>query len=230
VLVALAWALPGVLTAAPSLKITVYGGTGQIGQRIVSEALNRGHELTVVVRDPSKVAPRAHLTAVRGDILDSAAVAQQIAGQDVVISAVRVSSDEGQNFYVRAGESLVAAIRSLSGKRPRLIVVGGAGSLEVAPGKTLVESMPVVDHNSEPYTQSEALKYYRTVKDVDWSFVSPSLHIEPGTRTGTFRVGGEQLLKDASGKSAISMEDFAVALINEAETPQHVRQHFTVGY
>jgi len=231
---ALAGSLPGMparAAAAAALKITVYGGTGRIGSRIVDEALARGHSVTVIAREPSDAtAPRPHLRFVRGDALDSAGVAAQIAGQDVVISAIGSRGSQGPDFYMRVAQSFVSALRSLGARAPRLIVVGGAASLEVAPGKLLLDTMPAVDPASDMVTQKQALDYYRTVPDVAWSFVSPSLQIEPGTRTGHFRLGGDQLLKDADGRSRISMEDFAVALIDEAEHPQHIRSRFTVGY
>lgn len=229
------WALLGqpatALAAGKPLKITVYGGTGNIGSRIVNEALSRGDQVTVVVRDTSKApAARTGLTLVQGDALDSAAVARLAAGQDVLVSALNSKRAEGDNFYVRAGQSFVGALRTLGPKAPRLIVVGGAGSLEVAPGKLLVDTMPNADPSSDPVTQKAALEYYRTVKDVDWTFFSPSMRIEPGTRTGKFRIGGDQLLRDASGESRISMEDFAVAILDEAEHPQHLHSRITVGY
>ena len=231
-LLALAWlALAPMAQAADALKITVYGGSGNIGQRIVKEALNRGHEVTVVTRDPSKVTEKhAKLKAVKGDVLDSKGVAKQAAGQDVVVIAV---SFRGPNAdfggYKKAAESYVAAARELKAKAPRLIFVGGAGSLEVKPGVLLVESIPE-QFRGEVNGQKDALDYFRTVKDVQWTYFSPAGSIAPGQRTGKFRLGGDQLISDSSGKSAISIEDFAVALIDEAETPKHTGKRFTIGY
>jgi putative NADH-flavin reductase len=248
---------------ARPLKITVYGGTGRIGQRIVNEALRRGHRVTILVRDPSVVKDkRARLSYVRGDVLDSAAVARQIAGQDVVILAIRAGSQpgvprddgpdapaptadhataatapppplptQGDHFYVRAAQSVVAALRSLGDQAPRLIHVGGAASLLDDSGKRIIDSAPPsLPRNADPFTQTEALDYYRTVKDVKWTLVSPSMEINPGERTGKFRLGTDTLLTAANGVSAISMEDFAVAIIDEAEKPQFIRKRFTVGY
>jgi putative NADH-flavin reductase len=217
--------------AADTLKITVYGGSGNIGQRIVKEALNRGHEVTVVTRDPSRVTEKhAKLKAVKGDILDTKGVIKQIAGQDVVVIAV---SFRGENpdydGYRKAAESYVAAARELKAKAPRLIVVGGAGSLEVKPGVLLVENIPE-QFRGEVLGQKAALDYYRTITDVKWTYFSPAASITPGERTGKFRLGGDQLIADGNGKSAISMEDYAVALIDEAEQPRHTGQRFTIGY
>jgi uncharacterized protein len=218
-------------TAAKPLHITVYGGTGRVGSRIVDEALERGHIVTVVVHERGEPsAAREHLRTVQGDALDSAGVAAQVAGQDVVISAIGGGASQGPDFYTRVAQSYVAALRSLGARAPRLIAIGGAASLEVGPGKLLLDTMPNVDPNSDMVTHKHALDYYRTVHDVAWTFVSPSMHIDPGTRTGKFRLGGDQLLTGADGQSRISMEDFAVAIIDEAEHPAHLRSRFTVGY
>jgi putative NADH-flavin reductase len=217
--------------AADALKITVYGGSGNIGQRIVKEALNRGHEVTVVARDPSRVTEKhAKLKAVKGDILDSMGVAGQVAGQDVVVIAVSFrGANPDYDGYKKAAQSYVAAARELKAKAPRLIVVGGAGSLEVKPGVLVADGVPE-KFKGEILGQKAALDYYRTVTDVQWTYFSPAGSIVPGERTGKFRLGGDQLITDANGKSSISMEDYAVALIDEAEQPKHVGKRFTIGY
>jgi putative NADH-flavin reductase len=212
------------LAASTPLTITVYGGTGNIGQRIVQEALNRGHQVTVVARDPSTLTlTHTGLAVAKGDVADAAAVTKQIAGQNVVISAVSLGRDnsQGNDFLVRAAQSLVAAIRAQKNPKPRLIIVGGSSTLEA--GSPMAQRPAGMQ-------QQQALDYLRTVKDVSWTYFSPAADIHPGTRTGQFRLGTDQLVKDASGKSSISMEDYAVAAINEAEKPLHTRQQFTVGY
>jgi putative NADH-flavin reductase len=217
----------------PSLAITVYGGNGQIGRRIVEEALARGHRVTVVSRHPPPGgAPRERLSQARGDILDGVGVARQLAGQDAVVDATSSGAGfkpEGEDFHPRAARTLVGALRGLGAAAPRLLVVGGAGSLEVGPGRTLIDTMPMLAHG-EPLGARMALEYYRTVTDVAWAFVSPSLQITPGTRTGRFRIGEDTLLRDAAGDSRISMEDFAVAVLDEIEHPAHLQRRFTVGY
>jgi hypothetical protein len=223
--------LPAEGAGVTALRITVYGGTGRIGSRIVNEALSRGHTVTVVARERGEPSsPRERLHSVQGDALDSAGVAAQITGQDVVISAIGGGAAQGPDFYTRVAQSFVSALRSLGASAPRLIVVGGAASLEISPGKLLLDTMPSVDPNSDMVTHKHALDYYRTVTDVAWTFVSPSLQIEPGTRTGEFRLGSDRLLTGADGRSRISMEDFAVAIIDEAEHARHIRARFTVGY
>jgi uncharacterized protein len=214
------------------LRIVIYGGTGHIGQRIVQEALNRGHTVTVVVRHPSEMRQQsARLHVIAGNVLDAVQVARDIAGADVVISAVsfrKPTPDFGA--YRRAAQSLVAAMRSLGARSPRLIVVGGAGSLRNAQGVLVLDTLPEGHRGGEILAQKEALDYYRTVTDVPWTYFSPALVIAPGTRTGKFRLGGDQLVTDAAGQSRISMEDYAVAAIDEAEQPAHLYRRFTIGY
>ena len=232
VLALMAGAAP--LPAADSnpLKITVIGGSGMIGQRIVREALERGHQVTVVARDPARVTEKhERLTVARGDALDSDAIAKVVAGQDVVISAVGAARAENPdyNLYLTAADSLITALRSLGESAPRLIVVGGVGTLKDASGTLLLERAPK-ERKPEHLGQKAALDFYRTVEDVKWTYVSPPGRIAPGERTGRYRVGDDTLLVAPDGASSISMEDYAVALIDEAEKPQHLMRRFTVGY
>lgn len=214
--------------AANPLRIVVYGGTGNIGQRIVHEALDRGHTVTIVVRDPSSMPEKpTRLRVLKGDVLDSAEVARTISGSDVVVSAVAFRNPPDPAGFRRAAESLVNALRSLGPRAPYLIVVGGAGSLEQPPSVHIVIPEAWRD---EVNGQNNSLAYYRTISDVRWTYFSPSFMIVPGTRTGQFRLGGDQLIVDAKGDSRISMEDYAVAALDEAEKPAHVRKRFTIGY
>ncbi len=232
-------ALSGSLQAAP-LKILIYGGTGNIGQRIVAEALRRGDTVTVIARYPERapLQPSEGLHVVPGDVLDAAAAARALQGEDVVISALnggRGNDSEGADFLLRATQLLVNADRALGSKAPRLLIVGGAGTLQVAPGTTVLDQMRAkaggtLDAAFGPVQQKQVLDYLRTVGDVAWSYLSPSMMIEAGTRTGKFRLGGDELLTDTSGTSHISMEDYAVALLDEAEHPEHLHKRFTVGY
>jgi putative NADH-flavin reductase len=219
----------GTAQAAHPLRMVIYGGTGSIGQRIVHEALARGHTVTVVVRNPSAMPgepPR--LKVMKGDVLDSAEVARTIAGSDVVVSAVAFRTP-GPDFaaFPRAAKSLVTALRRLGPSAPYLIVVGGGGSLQQPPG-VHIEIPPA--WKEEVKGQNDSLAYYRTISDVRWTYFSPPFQITPGTRTGKFRLGSDQLITDAKGDSRISMEDYAVAVIDEAEQPAHIRKRFTIGY
>ncbi len=214
------------------LKIVIYGGTGNIGQRIVREALSRGHAVTVIVRHPAEMSERApRLRLIEGNVLDSAQVARDIAGADVIVCAVSFRKPRPDfAAYHRAAESLVAAMRSLGPRSPRLIVVGGAGSLRNAQGVLVLDTLPPARRGGEILAQKEVLDYYRTVTDVPWTYFSPALVIRPGARTGKFRLGGDQLVTNAAGQSTISMEDYAVAVIDEAEKPAHLHERFTIGY
>ncbi len=222
-----------VVVAADSLKIAVIGGGGTIGQRVVREALDRGHHVTVIARDPERVTQQhERLIIEQGDVLDSARVATLAAGQDVVVSAVgnARAKEPDPTLYRKAAESLVGALRKLGAKAPRLIVVGGAGGLLNEAGDMLLERLPPDEKRSEHLGQKAALDYYRTVSDVQWTYFSPAGNPSPGKRTGVFRLGGDRVVIDDKGESRISWEDYAYALIDEAERPQHIGQRFTIGY
>jgi len=218
-------------TAAP-LNIVVFGGTGNIGQRIVKEALSRGATVTVVVRDtagtPLPTDPK--LTLVKGDVLDEADDARLLKGATAVVCAVSFRKPQPDPpAYRKAAVALVTALRGAGARAPHLIFVGGAGSLEVKPGVLLVDSIPAA-YRGEVNGQKDALDYFRTVTDVPWTYFSPAGSIAPGTRTGQFRLGGDHLLVDAKGDSRISMEDYAVAVLDEIQKPAHLQQRFTIGY
>jgi uncharacterized protein len=214
------------------LELVVIGGGGMIGRRIVREALDRGHRVTLVVRDPAKVAEideRAEVVA--GDVLDTAEIAKRLARRDVVVSAVGTARADEPDYslYLGAAESLVTALRGLGEGSPRLIVVGGVGSLFDASGAPLLDRVPE-DRLPEHLGQKAALDFYETVSDVRWTYVSPPGRIAPGDRTGAYRTGENELVVGSDGESAISMEDYAVAVVDEAESPAHVGRRFTVGY
>ena len=222
--------------AAKPLHIVVYGGSGAIGSRIVKEALARGHSVAVVDRDPKPVqGPQAgQATLVKGDALDPQDIARNIAAADVLVSSVVVRPAPTPDFALRVVQSMVAALRTQTGSRKtRFLDVGGASSLYNADGKRIIDTLPagmVESSRGEVRSAVDALDWLRTVKDVSWTFLSPSMRIAPGARTGKFRIGTEQLIVDAAGNSAISMEDYAVAMLDEIETPRHVNSRFTVGY
>ena len=219
--------------AATPLKITIYGGSGAIGSRIVAEAAARGHHVTLVDRSPKADAAPKGVKVVTGDVFDAADVARNIAGQDVVITAIAARPTPTRDFYERLAKTVVGAQRAQAGRKTRYLVVGGAGSLEVEPGKRFIDTLPpnLPDAmKNEVLSMADALTYLRTVTDTSWTFLSPAMNIAPGTRTGTFRLGGDQMVRDAKGESRISMEDFAVAMLDEVEKPQFRNKRFTVGY
>jgi hypothetical protein len=213
------------------MKIALFGASGMIGQRIVAEALKRGHEITAVVRDPAKYsAPDPKVQVVQGDALDAASVAKAVVGQDVVISSVGPAHGSGDlDIYTKSPQSLTDGLRRAGVKR--LLIVGGAGSLEVAPGVRLFDT-PGFPEEWRPLAKAHGagLDAYRTVTDLDWTYISPAAMITPGERTGSYRQDFDSLLTDAAGNSAISCEDYAVALLDMIEKSQFIRQRVTVAY
>jgi putative NADH-flavin reductase len=219
-------------TQAAPVKIVVFGGTGNIGQRIVREALARGDSVTVVVRDTAgtTLPEDPKLTLVKGDVLNAADDARLLADASAVVCAVAFRKPQPDPpAYRKAAQVLVETLRGLGSKAPYLLYVGGAGSLEVKPGVLLVDSIPAA-YRGEVLGQKDALDYLRTVQEVRWTYFSPAGTIAPGTRTGKFRLGKDQLVAAADGTSRISMEDYAVAVLDEIQKPAHLRQRFTIGY
>jgi putative NADH-flavin reductase len=215
-------------------KLVLFGASGMIGQRALSEALYRGHEVTAVVRDPARVTEQNdNLTVEAGDVTDPGTVTRLVEGADAVIAAV---SQRGPGLdqtaaYRRVGEGLIGGLRALDGAAPPLVIAGGAGSSEVAPGRRLMDQPGFPDiYKSEATAQAALLDWLRGVRDVQWSYASPAAEIAPGERTGSFHLGGNELISDAQGRSFISAEDFAIALVDEAETGAHNGERFTVGY
>jgi putative NADH-flavin reductase len=203
------------------MKIAVIGASGNAGSRITAELARRGHAVTAIARHPDRIAGGANVTPTRGDVLDQAGLAGLMAGHDAAISSVHFLDSDPVKLIGAAKESKVG----------RYLVVGGAGSLEVAPGVRLVTTpgFPVV-YKAEAEKGAAFLDLLRTEKELNWTFLSPSALFMAGERTGKFRLGTDQLLTAADGKSSISFEDFAVALADEIERPAHIRQRFTVGY
>lgn len=203
------------------MKIAVTGASGRAGSRITAELASRGHSVTGIARNPDKIARLANVTAVEGDANDRAALAKLWAGHDAAVSSI--------HFLDCDVETLIGAAKD-SGV-PRYLVVGGAGSLEVAPGVPLVTTpaFPAL-YKAEAEKGAAFLERLRRETDVSWTFLSPSALIDFGNRTGKFRLGTDQLLVDSAGKSWISFEDFAVAMADEIERPAHIRKRFTVGY
>lgn len=198
------------------MKIAVIGATGNVGQRIIAEAERRGHETVAISRSGNKV---GNGRAVQADLTDKAGIASAIEGADAVVLSVK--------FMELDVDALLDALKDAK----RVLIVGGAASLYVAPGLQLIDTEGFPDFikpEAEPARQ--ALARLEQGVDLDWTFLSPSVFFEPGERTGVFRLGKDELLTAESGKSHISYEDFAVALLDEIERPRHRRERFTVGY
>lgn len=203
------------------MNIAIIGASGNVGSRLQEEALRRGHQVIAIARDASKLAKRDGVTARSADVKDNAALAAALQGADVVVSSGRFA-----NFT--AGD-LLPAVKAAGVKR--LAVVGGAGSLEIAPGKALIDTPEFpAEYKPEASAGRDFLLALRQEQSLDWTFLSPSALFIPGERTGKFRLGTDQLLVAADGNSSISYEDFAIALLDELEQPRHVRERFTVGY
>lgn len=201
-------------------KIALIGASGNAGSRILKELSDRGHQVTAIARTPDKIAALPGVTTTAGDAQDGAALAGLVRGHDAVVSALRFT---GTDFSI-----IVDALRRAG--VARCLVVGGAASLEVAPGKRLLDSPEFPEEYKEEATNGAAtLDYLRGLDDLDWTFLSPSALFIPGERTGTFRLGKDELLSTENG-SSISFEDYAIAMVDEIENPQHIRQRFTVGY
>src|SRR5882724_13337724 len=203
------------------MKIAIVGATGNVGSRLVDEALSRGHRVTAIARNTASLPPHQNLVTAKADASAVESLAPALKGHDAVISAIK--------FHQVKPDVLIGAVRK-SGVR-RYLVVGGAGSLEVAPGLALVDApgFPAL-YRDEALAGKALLTALRKVDDLDWTMLSPSAFFTAGQRTGVFRLGTDSLLTAADGKSWISFEDFAIAMLDEVEHPKHIRARFTVGY
>lgn len=203
------------------MHIALIGVTGRVGSRLLAELLRRGHRVTGIARDTGKLPGRDGLVLKNGDADNPSQLALLLTGHDAVLSALKFATSDAA--------TLIAAVKQAG--VGRLLVVGGAASLEVVPGHILLDApgFPAA-YRPEAEAGRRFLNVLRTERALDWTFLSPSAEFSPGERTGQFRLGGDQLLTDANGKSRISMEDYAIAFVDELETPKHPRQRFTVGY
>ncbi|MEN5115121.1 NAD(P)-dependent oxidoreductase [Brevundimonas diminuta] len=207
------------------MKLALIGATGFTGRPILDEALSRGHAVTAIARDLTPLPAHERLVPLRGDVADMASLARLVQGHDVAISAFNPGKDPTGG----GPASIIAAVRKAA--VPRLLVVGGAGSLQLPSGDRVVDQP---DFPSEwkagALRTAEFLEQLRATPDLAWTFLSPAATLFPGERTSRFRLGADRLLTDAAGSSRISTADLAVAMINEMERPQHHRRRFTVAY
>lgn len=213
------------------MKIALIGATGFVGSAILKEALDRGLEVTAIVRHPEKLQPHPKLHPQKGDVYSADEVARLVAGHDAVISAFNPgwTNPDIYNQQVKGTEAIIKGVKQAGLKR--VLWVGGAGGLEIKPGVQSVDTPEFPkDWKQGSLATREALNLLRKESGLDWSFLAPSADLSPGQRTGKFRLGTDQLLKDVKGQSRISVEDYAMAMIDEVEKPAHIRQRFTVGY
>ncbi len=212
------------------MKIAIIGATGFIGSALLNEAIMRGHEVSAFVSNINKVPNQTRVTALQTNVLDIDDLAQKIKGHDIVISAFSGHAQKDVfDYYIKGIKSIIDAVKMV--QIPRLIVVGGAGSLEVSPGIQLVDTADFpAEWKGTAEGARQALQLLRNDSQVTWTVLAPSAHIEPGKRTGNFRLGSKQLLVNEDAQSHISVEDYAVAMIDEVEDAKHLNALFTVGY
>jgi putative NADH-flavin reductase len=216
------------------MKIVVFGATGNVGRQVVLEALRRGHEVTGVVRDPAAVqSPDPRVRLEKGDATDASSVSRITKGADAVVSAISPRPNSRGMPAPKLADNARAMIQGLrdSGVK-RVLYVVGASSLEVAPGKRLFDQPGFPDiYRAEALEGIEALEIWRSeAQGLDWTCLSPADVIMPGQRTGKYRTTDDRLLVDAEGKSRITFEDFAVAILDELENPKHIGKRFGVAY
>ncbi|WP_095145208.1 NAD(P)-dependent oxidoreductase [Pseudomonas sp. Irchel s3b6] len=202
-------------------KIAIIGATGRAGSQLLEEALRRGHSVTAIARDTSKLSPRPGVVSKNVDVLDAAALQAAVAGHDLVISAAHFAT-------IPAG-AITAPVKQAGVKR--LLVVGGAGSLLLPTGSRVIDSPDFpAEYKAEASAGAVFLDTLRQEQELDWTFLSPSALFVEGERTGTFRIGQDDLLVSAEGKSWITFADYAIAMLDEVERHEYSRQRFTVGY
>ena len=209
------------------MNIVLFGATGMIGSRLLSELVSRGHRVTAVVRNPGKLEAHENVTVTAGDIFDAVSVADAVGGADVVISAYG-PGPANPELLLKATRSLTAGVEASGVKR--LIMVGGAGSLEVAPGVQLVDTPDFpAEWKGIALAHRDALNLLKG-SSLDWTSASPAAFIHPGDRSGKFRLGADQLIVNDKGVSEISAEDFSIAIADEAENCQYIRRRFTAAW
>ena len=212
------------------MNIALVGATGFVGSKILAEALQRGHQVTAGVRTAGKLAPADKLRVVVADASDPASLKTAIQGHDALVSSFNTrGSADFAAAYLGGVRSAIDAVKAAGMKR--LIWVGGAGSLFVAPGVQLVDTPQFpAEYRGEALAARDALNVFRDEQDLDWTFVSPAPMLVPGARTGSFRLGQEQVLMDGDKPGSISVDDLAVAIVDELEKSAHVKQRFTLAY
>ena len=208
------------------MKVAVIGATGNAGSRITAELLKRGHRVLAVVRTPGKVSATKEIEVATSDLSDTAQLANALKGTDAVVSAYR-PPDTDADQIIGTTRRITDAVKQ---NKQRLLVVGGAGSLFVAPGVTVIASGHLPEPALPIATSHEQVYQNLKVSGADWTYFAPAALFEPGEKIGKFRLGKDDLIMDAGGNSRISMEDYAIAAVDELERPQHRGERFTIGY
>jgi putative NADH-flavin reductase len=212
------------------MKILLIGGSGNIGQRIAKEALQKGYSVNSVQRNPGKLSIKdPNLTITKGDILNETELQKLVKDADVVVSAI---SPHDLGEFKQAYTNLINTMEKEPNKR--IIIVGGAASTEIKPGLRLVDSAEAMEHTPKEWHPAihahvNVLGLFKASK-TNWTYFSPAMIIDAGERTGKYRLGGTNMIFDANGKSFISYEDYAVALVDEIANPKHLRQQMSIAY
>lgn len=216
------------------MKVVVFGGSGNMGQRIVKEALDKGYAVTAVQRKPNALELRhPNLTVIKGDLLNEAELPSLIAGNDVVVSAISLYTGLTPEQFQKANHNLINTLKIQP--HVRVIVVGGVTNNEIAPGLKMLDNADIMNNIPEAYrpaafAHGEVQALYENSGLINWTYFNPAAMVTAGKRTGKFRLGGTNLIADESGASNISYEDYAAALVDEIEKQQFVGKPFTIGY
>jgi putative NADH-flavin reductase len=218
------------------MKVALIGASGFVGSKILAEALQRGHQVTAIVRNPEKIQPDKNLNVKKADVLDTDELPKLLAGHDVIVSAFNpargVAGAHVYDLHVQGHKAILAAAKKSGVKR--FLGVGGAASLKTPEGIELIDSpqFPAAYEQFKPGIRGTRELYYLLKQEpsLDWVFIAPSVVIAPGERTGKFRIGKDHVLYNDKGESKISLEDYAVALVDEMERPQHHNERITIGY
>ncbi|WP_375741251.1 NAD(P)-dependent oxidoreductase [Pseudomonas boanensis] len=213
------------------MKIALIGASGFVGAAVLNETLQRGHQVTAIVRHPEKLLQHVNLTPQKADAYDVASIAQAVTGHDAVVHAFNPGwgTPDIRERFIQGTRAIFDGVKQADVKR--LLVIGGAGSLYVAPGLQLIDTPEFpAEYKEGAEGARQALNLIREETALDWTFLSPPALLQPGERTGKFRIGGDQLLMSGDHPASISVADLAVAIVDELEQPQHLRQRFTVSY
>lgn len=216
------------------MKVALIGASGFVGKAVLNELVHRGYQVTAIARHPEKIKKEKGVMAIEADVLDVKQLASSLKGNDAVISTYNAgwTNPDLYNEFLKGAESIQQAVKEAGIKR--FIVVGGAGSLFIAPGVQLVDT-PQFPAEWKPgaLAARDYLTYIKNEKELDWTFLSPAIEMHQGTsgvRKGKYRTGKDEPVFDANGKSIISVEDTAVAIVDELEKPEHIKQRFTIAY
>lgn len=216
------------------MKVALIGATGFVGSKILSELINRNHQVTAIVRNPEALTENENVVAKKVDVLDIDALADAVKGHDVVVSAYNAGWTNPSIYdeFLKGSEAIQEGVKKSGVKR--FIVMGGAGSLYVADGVQLIDSQDFPEEwKAGALAARDYLNIIKKEQDLDWTFISPAIEMHQGTsgeRKGTYRTGLETPVFDENNRSVISAEDVAVAIVDEVEQPKHIKERFTVAY